>query len=324
MYYICTICAKKYPLHTTEYCCQCGGIFECNYNENEIKKISIGEVKTPITEYIINGRIVKLKLEYYSPSGSFKDRGAREIISLYKSLNVKEIYEDSSGNAGAAISAYSAAAGIKCNIYLPEDTPSAKIKQIKAYGSKVVKVPGDRDNTSKAILNDVKDNYYASHVYNPIFFEGVSSIVNEIENQVDTPDYIFAPVGNGTLALGLYYGYRKLGFFPKFIFVQAQNCSPIYANYKNKIITDKLSTIADGISIGNPKRINEIISAVYKSKGNIITVSEDEIINELISLHKAGIYCEPSSAVAVAGARKYNLDISAKVLIPITGSGLKK
>ncbi|MBU2700177.1 threonine synthase [Sporomusaceae bacterium BoRhaA] len=156
------------------------------------------------------------------------------MVNKLKELGIKEVVEDSSGNAGAAFAGYCAAAGIKGNIYLPENTSPGKIKQVNAYRANVVKVPGMREDTAKAILKAAENTYYASHVYNPLFFEGTKSLAYEIYEQIDIPDYIVVPAGNGTMLLGVYRGFKELGKLPRIIAVQSKNCAPLFSKFKNR------------------------------------------------------------------------------------------
>ncbi len=265
-------------------------------------------------------------MDFLTPTGSFKDRGAKYMINWLKRYNINEVVEDSSGNAGASIAAYCSAANIKCSIFLPESTSTAKIKQIAAYGAKIIKISGSRDAVSKIIGETAKRIYYASHIFNPLFIEGVKSIAYELYEEMGIPDYIFIPTGNGTLLLGVYLGFLEIGKLPKIVSVQSKNCSPIYNEYHNIRYTYVKETIAEGIAVSNPVRMNEIIEAIKKSQGDIINVSEEEIKQAHNKLAKNGIYVEYTSATALAGVDKYFKNRSnkgIKIVIPLTGIGLK-
>lgn len=329
MKFICTKCQKEYPLNTLKYKCDCGGLFNIKKNAEEKVEIniSLGEVKTPIVKRNIYGINILLKMDYLMPSGSFKDRGAITLVNKIKEMGIEEIVEDSSGNAGAAIAAYAAAAGIKCNIYLPENTSQGKIKQIEAYGANIVKVPGIRDDTSRAIKTAAEKYYYASHVYNPLFFEGTKSIAYEIYDEIGIPDYLFVPTGNGTMFLGAYYGFKEIGKLPKLIAIQSENCATIYNKYNNLENTSPKETLAEGIAIGTPMRIDEIIEGIKESKGDIITVSDEEVKEAKETLSHMGIYVEYTSAATLAGVKRYfkgNINKNFKIVVPLTGTGLKK
>lgn len=330
MHFYCPKCSQTYPLDTFEYKCSCGGLFSFSKQPNEQIPVSVtlGEVVTPILERQIHGINLQLKLDYYMPTGSFKDRGAFATVNMMKHLGITEVVEDSSGNAGAAFAGYCAAAGIKCHIYLPASTSPGKIKQIAAYGANVVKIEGTRDDVSAAILQAAKTTYYASHVYNPSFFEGTKSLAHEIAAQVGIPDYIVVPAGNGTMLLGVYIGFKELGKLPKIIAVQSAHCTPVYSKFHGKTAMAPTATVAEGIAVGTPMRIDEMISAVRESGGEFIIVEDDSVEQMQQELSKMGIYIEPTSGVTVAGALQYFKDKpetqNAQIVVPLTGSGLKK
>jgi threonine synthase len=329
MHFYCSRCEKDYPIEGLDYQCECGGLFQLYKEEDEkiTATVSLGEVKTPIIKRNLQGREIYLKLDYMQPTGSFKDRGAFAVINKLKELGINEIVEDSSGNAGAAFAGYCAAAGIKCNIYLPESTSPGKIKQINAYKANVVKVPGTRDDTAKAILKAAKTTYYASHVYNPLFFEGTKSLAYEIYEQIGIPDYIVVPAGNGTMLLGIYKGFKEMGQLPRIIVVQSRNCAPVFSKFKNQSVGEMKPTAAEGIAIQEPKRIDEMIEAIIDSKGDIIVVDDVEVIKAQEMLGEMGIYIEVTSGAAVAGMLQYfkdGYDNKLNILVPLTGMGLKK
>lgn len=329
MHFYCSDCAKVYPVDSLAYQCECGGLFKLHKPKEEKIPISVslGEVITPVLKRKLHNLEVTLKLDYMNPTGSFKDRGAFVVVNMLKELGITEVVEDSSGNAGAAFAAYCAAAGITCNIYLPESTSPGKIKQISAYNANVVKIPGTRDDVATAILKAAETTYYASHVYNPLFFEGTKSLAYEIYEQVGIPDYIVVPAGNGTMLLGVYIGFKELGTLPRIIAIQSNNCSPIYNKYKNLPNNEWKPTVAEGIAVGKPKRIDEMIAAVKDSNGDFITVADESVTTAQQMLGEMGIYVEPTAAVAVAGALQYfkgEYDTKLNIVVPLTGTGLKK
>ncbi len=329
MQFLCPACGRTYPIGGLAYQCECGGLFKLEKTREECVSItlSLGEVKTPVLKRTLQGRQVWVKIDYMQPTGSFKDRGASVMVNKLKELGIKEVVEDSSGNAGAAFAGYCAAAGIKCSIYLPESTSTGKIKQISAYKANVVKVPGTRDDVAKAILKAAETTYYASHVYNPLFFEGTKSLAYEIREQVGVPDAIVVPVGNGTMLLGLYLGFKEIGKLPRLIAVQSENCAPVYSKFHNLPPGEIKPTVAEGIAVGTPKRINEMIDAVKESHGDIITVDDESVTKAQQMLGEMGIYMEATSGAAVAGMLKFfDVEGSSRynIVVPLTGMGLKK
>lgn len=329
MRFICNECGKSYSPDGLQYKCDCGGLFRLAKEAGEAVELSVslGESETPLLQRVINGIPMYLKLEFLMPTGSFKDRGAAVLVSHLKNMGIKEVVEDSSGNAGAAIAAYCAAAGIKCRIYLPASTSPGKIRQIAAYGADVIKTPGSRDETARAVTAAAKTTYYASHIYNPLFFEGTATFATETLTALGRPDYVFIPIGNGTLLLGAYQGFAAAGPLPRLIGVQSANCAPVYHAYHGSTRGEYLPTLAEGIAIDQPPRLVEMVNALKKSRGDCVTVTETEISAAATILAGMGLYVEPTAAVAVAGALRYfteNPSASGKTIIPLTGSGLKK
>ena len=330
MRFSCERCGRSYPIDGLKYKCDCGGLFNLKKDGDESVElpISLGETPTPLVKKEIHGAKIFVKMDHLLPTGSFKDRGSVVLINKLKKLGVKEVVEDSTGNAGASVAAYCAAAGIKCHIYVPERTSEARLKQIAAYGADIVRVQGGRDAAAQAAQEAAKHIYYASHVYNPLFFEGTKSIAYEIYVQLGFPDTIFVPSGNGTMLLGVYKGFQELGLLPKIIAVQSENCCPLYNRFNEMMLqSDTLPSIADGIAIPHPPRLDQMAAAVRESKGTVITVSEDEIRAANEMLGKMGIYVEDTSATVVAAAKKHfknGINNMRKVVVPLTGSGLKK
>lgn len=140
------------------------------------------------------------------PTLSFKDRGAATLVAHMKAIGVTSCVQDSSGNAGNSVAAYAARAGIACEIYVPEGTSPKKITMIESHGAKVHVVPSTRDHCADVCRKQVAERgaYYANHVYNPYFYEGMKAYIYEIFEQLGRmPANIVIPVGNGTLFIGL-------------------------------------------------------------------------------------------------------------------------
>src|SRR5579871_4469107 len=167
--------------------CDCGGLFSVDFSLPDSLHIqsqnftmwrysqvlpvrthvSLGEPITPIIPLQIDGQKFDAKLEYLLPTGSFKDRGAAVLISAMVDAGVDRFMEDSSGNAGAAMSAYAARAGIACEIYCPEAASLWKLKQIERAGATIHRISGSRDNTTAAVRQNLSDTFYASHNWHP-------------------------------------------------------------------------------------------------------------------------------------------------------------
>ena len=209
---------------------------------DEADIVTLGEGMTPLIRLDAaadSGHYVKL--DYLCPTGSYKDRGASVLLTHLKALGVEEVVEDSSGNAGAAIAAYSARAGIRCTIYCPASTSKGKLAQIAAYGAELKLVEGNRMATTEAVKDAAKNVCYASHNWHPFFLEGTKTLAFEIVEQLggDAPAHVICPVGFGSIYLGLFIGFRALceagviECVPRLLGVQAAACCPIYNAYRD-------------------------------------------------------------------------------------------
>lgn len=288
--------------------------------------ISLGETVTPIVSY----GDLSLKLEYFSPTYSYKDRGTKSLIS-WLSQNLRpgsEINEDSSGNAGASIAAYGAAAGFDVNIFVPEKTVAGKIKQIESYGANIHRIKGSREDVSRAASS--ASGYLASHVLNPEFRDGMREISYEIFRQMDhkLPDAIYIPVSAGTLILGVISGLRHLvesgevSRMPRIVAVQTEAVSPLCSRVNGTEYDPKADapSIADALVSREPPLIDLMVKAV-EEYGTCITVSEEEIIESRNELAGKGVLVEYSSATVYAAHKKKKMD--GKSLLLMTGNGLK-
>lgn len=358
--FICHTCGRNYSVSEKIWRCACGGLFDLVYNpqfdpnlikkrkpnlwryreaipiENDSAIISFEEGFTPLLEINIAGIPILVKQEHLFQTGSYKDRGATVLISKSKELGINHVVEDSSGNAGCAIAAYAARAGIKCDIYVPESTSPAKLAQIESYGARLHKIPGSREDTARAVQVAAETCYYASHSWNPFFFQGTKTIAFEIWEQLgwQVPNVLVLPVGNGTLLLGAYFGFQDLttagmiSEIPQLIGVQAQNCSPLAQAFAEPLSqfssVSSSATIAEGIAIAEPIRAEEILRAVKHSGGRFVTVTDGEITLALKDTMHSGFYIEPTSATVIAAISKISGSlINQKVVTVFSGHGLK-
>ena len=357
----CSGCGKEIPIETTDFRCICGGTFDLQYTPppfsldlvdrkewsifryraflpvtNSLwKDVSMGEGMTPVASLSEN---VSVKVDYMMPTLSFKDRGAALVIWLAKTLGVKKVIQDSSGNAGNSIAAYAARAGMECEIYVPEGTSPAKIQMIRSYGAEVKVMPCSRDETAKACREAVTKGagYYASHVYNPLFYQGTKTFVYEaLEQMGRLPDNIFIPVGNGTLLTGVLLALDELTASgtisrrPKIYAVQSERCAPIleaFAARKNvPAVTQAQKTMAEGIAIGQPVRGAQILANAYKAGVEFIPANEDRIPEARTILARRGFYVEHTTAATYAAylSLTEKKDLNGDALIPLCGAGLK-
>ena len=299
--------------------------------------VSMSEGFTPLEEVEFDGKSALVKMDYLFPTGSYKDRGATVLISKMTEWGVQRVVEDSSGNAGSAVAAYSAKAGIECEIYVPEATSLEKTVQIQAYGATLRKVRGSREKTAVVAMKAASRIPYASHCWSPFFLHGTKTFAFEVWEQLGwrAPDVLVLPVGHGTLFLGAMIGFRELkeaGLtkrIPKLVGVQSAFCAPLHQAYKKgwgeTRPIEKGETLAEGIAISEPVRGRQILEATEETDGEILAVTEKEIWMALKQMGRKGYFVEPTSAATVAGLKKYLRKRKKRetVVSTLTGTGLK-
>ena len=207
--------------------------------------VTMGEGQTPIVELPsisqeMGGVSVVAKLEFMNPTGSFKDRGTATMLSVAMEHGVRAVVEDSSGNAGASVSAYAARAGIAAHVFAPESAPEAKMGQIRVYDASTHPTPGPREASTEAAVDFQRRHgmVYASHNLSPYFVEGTKTFAYEVVTQMEAaPDHIVIPVGNGSLLLGAWKAYLELilqgavSQMPKLHAIQAEAVMPLAAEF---------------------------------------------------------------------------------------------
>jgi threonine synthase len=301
--------------------------------------VSLGEGWTPLLPGEWAGTPVVYKLEFMMPTGSFKDRGTTVMVSYLRSHGIERVLEDSSGNAGASLAAYAAAAGMACRILVPETASYPKIAQIAACGADVVTIKGTREDVAEAALRQSAEIFYASHNWQPFFVDGIKTLAYELWEQLGfaAPDNRVVPLGYGSNVLGAGRGFGELvrtgelALGPRLFGVQAARCAPFDAAFRagaeSLVATATEPTIAEGIATARPTRVGEVLRAVRASGGAIVAVEEDEIVEALRGLARRGLYVEPTSAVAAAGLSRLLaggvIRAGETTVLVLTGSGLK-
>jgi len=301
--------------------------------------ISMGEGCTPLLARRLNGAEVLLKCEWVMPTGSFKDRGASVMLSLLRQQGVTAVLEDSSGNGGAAVSAYAAAGGLKATIMAPDSTSPAKTVQMRAHRAAVELIPGSRQDTADAAVARSASVFYASHNWHPFFLHGTKTLAYELWEDLGfkAPDSVIVPCGAGSNVLGCWIGFselRRAGAIkrmPRIFAAQPRNCAPIAAAFlagaEGPVASPVRPTIAEGTAIAVPIRLREVLGVLRESNGGAVTLTEEEIAAATLELASGGIYVEPTAAQVLA-AHRHLLASGAVVpgqttVLVLTGSGLK-
>lgn len=363
--YLCVTCKQRYPVSSLDWRCSCGGLFELDnwpafdpdrfdtsrrgqwrYRrllplDQSWDPVTLGEGGTPLLDVEWEGRPILFKMESMCPTGSFKDRGASTLVTALRGIGVRRVVEDSSGNAGASLAAYTARAGIECELCVPHTITGPKLAQMDFHGAEVIEIKGRREYASLAAwAASAHGALYASHVFNPFFLAGIETLAYELWEQINrrAPEAVVLPVGNGILLLGVYNGFQRLrnaGLIerlPRLIAVQAQACQPIYEAFhsgrENVEPATLAPTAASGIAICKPARGGQILAAIRASGGTVLSISEQEMGDTRSKLARRGFYVEDTSAVAVAALAQLPPGSAGagdpeQMVVLLTGHGLK-
>lgn len=284
-----------------------------------------------------------------NPTASFKDRPMTVGVSKAVELGYDTVVSASSGNAAAALSAYSARAGLRCITFVPEMASAAKLAQLTMYGAKVVRVRGLESGVDPTVgmLKEVCDrfNWYPCPSFgpmNPYQAEGPKTMSFEISQNLDwhTPDWVFVPVGAGGALAGNWKGYvefEQMGFIkskPKMVAVQSTGCAPVVRAHEQKmdpmkiVPWEKPDSVATGLMDPYPWDGDAALKAISDSEGTGLAVTNHEILTAQRLLAKnEGIFAEPSGVTSLAGLIKLvdagKMEKSDSIVVEITGSGLK-
>lgn len=271
-----------------------------------------------------------------NPTASFKDRASFLVSAAAKKFGIKDITLASTGNAGSSMAGIGAAAGQRVTLFLPENAPTAKLVQALQYGATVHRVNGNYDMAYDMSLEFTKHKggINRNTAYNPLTIEGKKTVSLELVNQLGrAPDVLFVSVGDGCILSGIYKGFRdlkKLGRIdsvPKIIGVQAETSDALSRAFiSGKFTNIPTSTVADSICVDVPRNGVHALSQLKQFKGEMVTVSDTEIIQAQASLSSStGLFTEPAGAAAFAGFQKISstLDPDYVVVVLTTGNGLK-
>ena len=213
-----------------------------------------------------------------------------------------------------------------------------KITMIESHGTKVHVIEGTRDHCADVCRAKVRAEgaYYANHVYNPYFYEGMKTYIYETLEQLGRiPANIVVPVGNGTLFIGVVKALEHLcdsgviEKFPNIIALQSEYCDPLYqarlANARHPADIVPKPTMAEGIAIGKPMRGDEILEMIYRHNIKVVTAPEDKILAARHEIAKRGIYCEHTTAANYAAYLHYCelYGSTPDTLITMCGAGIK-
>jgi threonine synthase len=352
----CSACRKKYDASKEQHVCTCGKPLLARYDLrraaaaltlDSLKSrprtlwryaevlpndppVSLGEGMTALVHAERLGASIRcrqgtlqrlyIKDEGLNPTGSFKARGMTAAVSRAKQLGAKALAAPTAGNAGGALAAYAAAAGLPAVIVMPADTPSANVMECQAFGAKVVKLNGLISDCGKYVAErkDREGWYDVSTLKEPYRIEGKKTMGYELWEQFGgkLPDVILYPTGGGVGLIGMCKAFdemQEMGWIgaerPRMVAVQAEGCAPIVraweAHQNSAQFFENAATVASGLRVPGPLGDFLILSMLRQTKGTALTVTDEEMLDagkELASLE--GIFAAPEGAATVSATRK--------------------
>lgn len=312
-------------------------------NPAKVPNLSVGwtplyETK-PLAKHL-GIRALYVKDDGRNPTGSLKDRPSSLAVARAVAQKQAVVSCASTGNAASSLAGMAAAAGIRSVIFLPERAPEPKVAQLLVFGATVLRVRGSYDEAWKLCQESCQRYgwYNRNAAVNPYLIEGKKTAGLEICEQTGwrVPDWVAMSVGDGCTIAGAWKAFREMkeiGLIartPKMLGVQAAGAAPVTAAFRSgselKPIEPK--TVADSISVGVPRNWRKAVNAIRESGGEMISVSDDEILDAIKYTGRlAGVFAEPAASASIAGLKRAVAEgiVSAKAsaIAVVTGSGLK-
>jgi threonine synthase len=282
-----------------------------------------------------------LKDDGRNPTASFKDRASAVGVVKALELGYETITCASTGNAASSLAGLAASVGLKSFIFVPQRAPQAKVAQLLIFGARVIMVQGTYDQAFDLCLEATREYpwYSRNTAYNPYLSEGKKTAALELCEQLgwEAPDRVFVSVGDGCIIGGLWKGLKDLlalGFIdrlPRLVGVQAEGAAPLVRAWEEggeeiePLVPD---TLADSISVGQPRDRVKALRAVRETGGQYVAVSDEEILEAMRLLgREAAVFAEPAGAAGFAGLSKLaargEIDPEERIVVLVTGNGLK-
>ena len=312
-------------------------------------RVTLGEGGTPLLPLPRLGEQLRLpglnaKMEGVNPTGCFKDRGMAVAVSRASELGVIELIVPTAGNAGGALAAYAARAGLSARVIMPADAPVPNIAEIRATGGEVRLVDGLIDEAGRQ-ASQVAASGYAFNLATlrePYRIEGKKTMGYELaeQNGWRLPDVVVYPTGGGTGLIGMWKAFEEMealgwiepGQRPRMVSVQASGCAPIVAAFRagheESIPWSDARTDAAGLRVPHALGDFMILKAIYDSRCIAIAISDNEMRDAQQQLgYQEGIFAGLEGAATVAAVHKLRdsgwLAGSETVTLFLTSSGLK-
>jgi threonine synthase len=312
------------------------------------ERVTLGEGFTPLLAAPRLGAALGLphllvKEEAANPTGSFKARGLATAVSMAKALGAKDVCLPSAGNAGSALAAYAARAGLRAHVFLPRDVARLFVMEAEACGAVVTLVDGLITDAGRVCAEAAREHgfYECATLKEPYRVEGKKTMGYEVAEQMGwtLPDAILYPTGGGTGLVGMWKAFAEMeamGFAgakrPRMFAVQAEGCAPIVKAFAegrdDAPMWEGASTHAHGLRV--PRALGDflILRALRESHGAAVSVSEAEIVAGVKEAARTeGLFAAPEGGACVAAARKLrasgHLAAGDCVVLFDTGTGYK-
>jgi threonine synthase len=285
--------------------------------DGAVDVVTMGEGSTPLVAAPrISARLgieLWLKLESLNPTGSFKDRGMTVAVTKAKADGASAVICASTGNTAASAAAYAARAGLDAVILQPAGAVAlGKLAQARAVGARVLEVRGSFDQALAAARQLAERGTHALvNSVNPFRIEGQKTAAFEIAEELGrTPDVLALPYGGGGNTVAYAKGFVEWGgAMPRFVAGEA---------------SERATTVASAIRIAEPVHQHQAESAIARSHGEVVSLTDQAILDAWRELaHAEGVFCEPSSAASVAALERSRPDPGTCAVCIITGHGLK-
>lgn len=310
--------------------------------------ISLGEGFTPLIRAERLGQSFGLKAlfikdESLNPTGSFKARGLAVAISRAKALGIRKCAIPTAGNAGGALSAYCAAAGMEAHVFMPADTPPVFRQECEFFGASVTLVDGLITDCGKIVQErKTREGWFdVSTLKEPYRVEGKKTMGYELAEQMawNLPDVILYPTGGGTGLIGMWKAFDEmehLGWIgparPRMISIQMAGCAPIVRAFesgaKHADFFENAQTIVSGLRV--PQAIGDflILKAIRESRGTAIAVSDQEAVHGVHKMaENEGIFAAPEGGAVIAALEKLvgskGVSADERIVLFNTGSAYK-
>ncbi|GMU39021.1 MAG: threonine synthase [Phycisphaerae bacterium] len=373
----CFFCDRRYAADQSLNTCDCGKSLRVVYDFDRVRRavrpadfagrgrgmwrfrevlpvpsgeepVTLGEGDTPLIRTEALGRRLGIerlfvKDESVNPTGSFKARGMSAAVTMARRLGHRRLYAPSAGNAGGALAAYAAAAGLEANVFVPADTPEVNVRECELFGARVHRVDGliDRCGREAARACEEGGGFNVSTLKEPYRVEGKKTLGYEIVEQLGWrfPDVIVYPTGGGAGLIGMHKAFEEIttlgwagGPRPRFVVVQPAGCAPIVrawtAGAERAAPVEGAHTVASGLRVPSPFADALMLRVLKESGGTAVVVDDAQMLSALREgAGVTGISFCPEGAACIEAVRRLSesrwLRVDETVVLFNTGAATK-